>query len=166
LSLLISFAGAVLIATQGQFSDWSGLDVNGVLLALASTLVWALYWLLNTHLQIDTSIKLSVGFLSGSILTWVYILFTQEIPAVTMKLPWLAIAYVGLLEMGVTFFIWLKALQLASSAARLGQMIYLAPFFSLLSLWIFLDEEIYPSTIAGLLIIIGGIVLHRRFQAD
>ncbi len=163
LAILLSFAGALLIATGGDFSAWNRLDGIGVMLALVSTLVWATYWLLSARMPLDATVKLAVGFLSGSVLAWGYALTVSDMELIGDDWPWLAIGYVGVLEMGLTFFLWLKALQLAPNAARIGHFIYLTPFISLLILALVLGEKIQPATLLGLSIIIAGIIMQQAW---
>jgi drug/metabolite transporter (DMT)-like permease len=162
MAILLSFIGAAIIASRGDMQGWNSLDFYGVLLALASTLVWALYWLFSARLAVDAAIKLFVGFLSGALLSLLYASSKHQLMPEIETYPWLAIGYVGLFEMGITFFIWLKALQLADSAATIGNMIYLTPFLSLILLAVFIHEPIHISTLFGLVIIISGILLQRK----
>jgi drug/metabolite transporter (DMT)-like permease len=49
-AMLISFSGALLIATQGTFFSGQGVQIKnpvGVVLAASSAFLWALYFLLN-----------------------------------------------------------------------------------------------------------------------
>ncbi len=161
-AILLSFTGSSLIATRGNPFAWASLDLTGIALALVSTLVWAVYWLLSARIRIDAEIKLLVGFISGSLLALGYAFLQYQTAIDYSNFPWLAVIYVGLFEMGITFFIWLKALQLADNAARIGNLIYLTPFLSLLLLALFLDESIHLSTLAGLLLIITGILFQRN----
>ncbi len=46
---LVAYAGVWVIATRGEIFNVSFADPIGVVLALASTLLWALYWLLNAR---------------------------------------------------------------------------------------------------------------------
>jgi drug/metabolite transporter (DMT)-like permease len=69
--------------------------------------------------------------------------------------------YVGCFEMGITFVLWLKALSLASSTARIGNTIYLVPFLSLMVIHLVLGETIYWTTIAGLGIIVSSILYQQ-----
>lgn len=161
IAILLSFSGAVIIASGGSFNDWGGLNPAGIALALVSTLVWAVYWLLNARLRIDAEIKLFVGFMAGTALSWGYALGSDQFSFEWTRYPWLSVTYVGIFEMGITFFIWLRALQLAPNAARIGNLIYLTPFLSLSFLALLLGETIQLSTLAGLLVIISGILLQQ-----
>ncbi len=161
-AIVLSFIGAAIIASRGNPAGWHSLDITGIVLALGSTLVWALYWLFSARLAIDAAIKLFVGFVSGAVLSVIYTLVRDPVTVDFPQLPWLAIGYVGLFEMGVTFFIWLRALQLADSAAAIGNLIYLTPFLSLMLLSVFTAETIHISTLLGLSIIISGILLQHK----
>ncbi|MEJ2131456.1 MAG: EamA family transporter, partial [Gammaproteobacteria bacterium] len=100
---------------------------------------------------------LFLNFLLGT--PWVLLacLYTSGIP------PWswpvlAGIAWVGLFEMGLTFVLWLNALRLAPNAARVSQLIFLSPFLSLLLIRYVLGEAVHPATIAGLLLVVAGLL--------
>jgi len=63
--------------------------------------------------------------------------------------------------MGITFVLWLKALNYADNTARLGNVIYLVPFVALLFIKLVLGETVYWTTILGLVLIIGGIIYQQ-----
>jgi len=59
--------------------------------------------------------------------------------------------------MGITFWFWLKALQMASSTDKVSNLVYIAPFLSLVFVHFILHEPVYYTTPAGLILIISGI---------
>ena len=67
----------------------------------------------------------------------------------------------GLFEMGITFFTWIKALEYAENTAKVSNLIYLAPFLSLIFIALVLGERVLPATIGGLLLIVTGIVIQQ-----
>ena len=69
--------------------------------------------------------------------------------------------YVGIFEMGITFFFWLKALQMSSTTAQVSNLVYLAPFLSLIFVHFFLHEPVYYTTPLGLVLIISGIFIQN-----
>jgi len=73
----------------------------------------------------------------------------------------LSAVYVGLFEMAIPFVIWLKALKLARNTAVVSSLIYIFPFLSLLLIHFILGEPVYPTTLWGLVLIIGGVLLSR-----
>jgi len=157
LAVVISFAGAVIIATRGEFTSFGDVSQFGVLLAGGSTLIWATYWLFNAKDGLDPVVKLFTGFCFGFLFTALFGLVSGgiELPP---AMAWLPLIYVSLFEMSITFALWLTALQLTSSAARIGNLIYVTPFFSLLILHLAVGEKIHPATFAGLLLIVGSIL--------
>jgi len=74
--------------------------------------------------------------------------------------------YVGIFEMGITFIVWLMALQRASSNARVINLIFITPFISLLLINRVLGEQILQSTFIGLVLIIGGILWQQTGKRE
>jgi drug/metabolite transporter (DMT)-like permease len=64
--------------------------------------------------------------------------------------------------MGITFLFWLKALQLASTTDKVSNLVYLAPFLSLILLHFIIKEPVYYTTPIGLLFIILGIIVQNH----
>lgn len=161
-AIIISFSGALIIATKGQMASFGDVSKTGVILAFSSTIIWASFWLVNAKDQLDPVIKLFWGFFFGFLYTLLFSPFLGpiHIPEMMAILP---LIYIGLFEMGITFVLWLTALQLSSSAARIGNLIYISPFLSLLFLRVIIGETIHPTTFIGLFIIVGSIVFQEKF---
>lgn len=153
---LIAYAGVWVIATRGAVFDVAFADPLGVGMALASTLLWALYWLLNAR---DHRPPLVAQWQN----------FTVALPVLTLLmligpgfswLGWKGLAagvYVGLFEMGVAFVLWQLAVHRVSRTARVSNLIFLSPPVSLLLLFLVVGEPILPSTLVGLVLILGGL---------
>lgn len=159
-AVLVSYLGVWVISTRGDLLSLSFSSPLGVGLALASTLVWASYWIFNTRDEREPVAGLFMNFLFGSIFVLSWCLMTGE--KLSVSLPGLlGAAYVGLFEMGLTFVLWLTAMKLATNTARIANLIFLSPFLSLMLISFLLGEEIYHSTLAGLALIMGGLLLQR-----
>jgi drug/metabolite transporter (DMT)-like permease len=161
-ALLISFAGVYIISSQGDPLHPGNSDPVGVALALVSSVFWAFYFIFNVKDKRDESVKLFTSFLFAS----VYLIIISAVignihPAVSLK-GLSASVYVGLFEMGITFFFWLKALQLAETSDKVSNLVYLAPFISMLFLYFIIREHVYYTTPAGILLIISGIYIQNR----
>ena len=155
--VLISFCGAVVIATRGKPFSLHFEEPMGVSLALASTLIWALFWLFNVRDKRDQVVKLFWIFAFGFIYVLIFVLIKGEIK-ILKPTAWLGAIYVGIFEMGITFLFWLLALQKADVTARIANLIFLTPFLSLIIIHFILLEKITVSTVCGLVLIIGGIL--------
>ncbi|KAA0006896.1 MAG: DMT family transporter, partial [Thermoplasmata archaeon] len=152
IALLISFSGVVIISFKDSFHFHLNL---GIFLAISSSIIWALFWILNLRDKRDASIKLFMNFLFGSIfiLPFAFLEPHFNIAGIAGAL------YVGLFEMSVTFFIWLKALEKSKNFAKTSNFIYLTPFISLIFIHFIVGERIYVSTMVGLTLIVLGIIL-------
>lgn len=159
-ALLLSFAGVLVISTRGDLTGLRFTDAEGVLLAVGSSLLWASYWILNMRRTTDQVLKLGANFLFGSLYVAVFYLLLPEKEGIGVA-AFIGAAYVGVFEMGLTFVFWLRALTLSSNTARVSNLVYLSPFLSLVAIHFVLGETIHFSTIIGLVLIVGGIVIQR-----
>lgn len=167
IALFISFAGVYIISSQGNLLHPERSDVKGVLLATGSSIFWALYFILNVRDRRDEAVKLFMNFIFGSFCLIILMIITKEYPGNYGLRGILSAVYIGLFEMGVTFFFWLKALQSAETTDKVSNLVYLSPFISLIFIHFILHEPVYITTPAGLLFIITGIWYqnHKRSRA-
>jgi drug/metabolite transporter (DMT)-like permease len=154
------YVGVLVIATRGDVLSLRVSSLPGVGLALGSTVLWALYWLLNARDARSPELALTLNFVASlpMILVW------SAIMGAFGPVAWQGVAaatYVGLFEMGVTFFLWLSAMRLTRSTARIANLIFVAPPLSLLLIHFVLNEPIYRSTPLGLGLILGGLAWQR-----
>ena len=159
IALFISFAGVYIISSQGQLFKPGNTNLTGVLLASGSSVFWALYFILNVRDKRDEAVKLFLNFIFGSVYLIVLMAITGQWKE-NMSINGLAgSVYIGVFEMGITFFFWLKALQLASTTDKVSNLVYLAPFLSLIFLHFIIHEPVFWTTPAGLVFIIAGIFI-------
>jgi drug/metabolite transporter (DMT)-like permease len=161
IALFISFCGVLLISSQGSFSNFYTLNPTGILLCIGSAFVWASYWIFNSKSTVsDQLVALFLNFSFGLIyLAFGISLFSSFHFPLSISL--MAGIYIGIFEIGISFVLWMKALSLASNSAKIANLIYLAPFLSLLFINFFLGEAIYVTTIVGLFFIISGILFQQ-----
>ncbi len=162
LALAISLAGVYIISSQGTPLSPGRSDTLGVILALISSVLWALYFVLNVRYRRDESVKLFTGFLFGSAYM---IILMASVGSFNQPLSFRGVAasvYCGFFEMGITFWLWLKALQLSETTDKVSNLVYFAPFISLILLHFIIDEPVYYTTPAGLLLIIGSVIYQNR----
>ncbi|PKP02327.1 MAG: EamA family transporter [Bacteroidetes bacterium HGW-Bacteroidetes-9] len=158
--LLISFSGTIVIATKGNLLSLEFSNPTGIALALSSAFFWAAYWLLNMKDHRETEEKLFVNFGFGFVYILVYSILTNNLIIPGPEASF-GVIYIGLFEMGITFILWLNALKYAANTAKVSNLVYLSPFLSLMFVSIAVGEKILLSTIVGLLLIIGGILLQQ-----
>ena len=159
-ALLISFTGMLVIILKGGWGEVELSSPRGIFFALISSLFWAAYWLMNMKDKREEVAKLLLNFLFGFIYVLIFILATGESVHISIRGAGGSL-YVGLFEMGLTYVLWLKALQLSTTTAKVSNLVYISPFLSLMFVSIAVGETIYLYTIGGLALIVSGIVLQR-----
>lgn len=159
--VLVSYAGVVVLVTRGRLDGWPSFDAAGLLLIIASTVIWAGYWLANTRTSAPPLTLMTWSFLLATPVLAVLCVLGPGWPPLTAHTITFGL-WVGLLEMGLTFLLWQRALRLTRQAARMGQLVLLTPFLSLVLIGTVLGESIHPSAVAGLAVIVTGIWIARR----
>lgn len=162
---LICYAGVVVVATGGELFAVQSLPLVGVGLALISTVLWALYWILNTRDQRSPVVGLMCNFLLSIPMVLCLCLWRGE----SLLVPWqgvLGAVYIGVFEMGLAFVLWLMAMKFTSRTTDIANLIYLSPLVSLLLIAWVLGEAILPATIVGLGLIVGGLVIQKSSVKD
>ena len=161
IAILISFSGVLVIATRGDVASLQLSNPLGDILAVCSSIFWATFWILNVRDRRDPVLKLFLCFLFGSFYNIVVVLILSDFTIPDLN-GLAGATYVGLFEMGITFVIWLKALELSRDSASVGIFAYLTPFLSLILIRFVLGEIILLSSFMGLVLIVGGILLQMK----
>ncbi len=164
LMLLLSFLGVMIISTKGQIHRLQFDDPLGTALALGSSVIWALYWVISLKDARESTVKLLYNFVVGFVLILLYaILSKSQIlrPQAIMQQALLASVWVGIFEMGLTFVLWLKALELTENTAKISNLVFITPFLSLLLIRGILQEAIHPATIVGLCLIVASNLIQK-----
>ena len=162
IALIVSFAGVYIISSQGKPFRSGHSDLTGVILATGSSILWAFYFILNVRDKRDEAVKLFLNFLFGSAYLLAAMIISGKYQAGIGVRGVLGSVYVGIFEMGITFLFWLKALRMASTIDKVSNLVYFAPFFSLVFIHFIINEPVYYTTPAGLLLIISGIFIQNR----
>ncbi len=158
--LFVSFIGVVFISSQGGWSGFQNTSINGVLLALSSSVLWSVYWILNVRDKRDEIVKLFLNFFFGLIFLAIAMYFFSDFN-VNPGPGLLPAVYVGIFEVGITYVLWMKAMQLSTNNAKIGNLVFLTPFVSLIFIHFILKETIYITTFIGLVFIVTGIFTQR-----
>lgn len=157
---LLSYVGILIIATNGNLTRFEFDQPIGVVLALFSTILWGLSWVINSRVvdanAIDPELALFLNFSAALPVLWILTSLTDGLAGFSLA-SLLGGLYVGLFEMGVAFVLWMNALRLTDNPLRISSLIFLAPPLSLLLIAQVLNEAISGSTLMGLVIILIGL---------
>ena len=164
LAACISYGGILVIATRGAPLSLDFAQPLGVGLALLSTVLWSLYWVINTRLSLDPEVNLFLNF-SGALPLLLALLWWSNTPFPTLWQGWAGGLYVGLFEMGLAFVLWMGAMKATTSTLRISSLIFLSPPLSLVLIWVIAGEPVKAYTLIGLVLILFGLWLQRRAES-
>ncbi len=160
IALFISFIGVYFISSQGEPGVLAFKEPLGVILAAGSSLIWSLYWIYNVKKGMDETLQLLLNFFFASVYITIFILIFNDFHNLDMTGTALAV-YAGIFEMGITFILWIKAMKYTASNDKISNLVYIAPFLSLVFIHYFVGETIYVTSLIGLSLIVIGILVEK-----
>ncbi len=160
IALFISFIGVYFISSQGEPGVLAFKEPLGVMLAAGSSLIWSLYWIYNVKKGMNETLQLLLNFFFASVYITLFILIFNDFRNLDMTGITLAV-YAGIFEMGITFILWIKAMKLTASNDKISNLVYVAPFLSLVFIHYFVGETIYVTSLIGLSLIVVGILIEK-----
>lgn len=161
--MVFAYSGVVVI-TAGAGDELGPLHPVGILCVLASTVLYAVYWILNTRSKLPSLPGLTVCFAVSFTLAAATLMVRGEALTFPVR-PLLGGVYVGLFELAVPFLLWGAALRLTTSVARLSTLLFIIPFLALFWIHLIIHEPVTWTTVAGLAVIVTGIVMQQRLAA-
>jgi len=138
----------------------------GDLLVLFSSFTWGVYSIINKKISLNYSPLMTILYLF-ILMALIIIPFNINQKAIDSVIQlstvgWISILFLGLLCSGVSYVIWAYSLREMESA-KVGAYLYLEPFVTVFSAWLFLKEEITILMLfSGLLIILGVYIVNKE----
>ena len=160
ISLIISFLGLFLIASEGL--SLSPANFSGILFGTASGLAYAFSIIIYKYLLKNLSVYTLIFYQSlvGSIILAPFVL-----PQVSTSLPWFYLLSFALLFGIFATFLHFQGIK-RIKAQQAGILGYAEPVFGISYAFLFFSEiPTKMSLIGGLLIVLGGYLIFRRFRA-
>jgi len=170
LGIALSLCGVVvmiLAKTDAHFT-FGGPTLGGDALILLGTLCWAGYTLLmrpmlKTCSAIQVTSVACLGALLPLLLLGAPSLLKLDWHAVPLG-AWLAVGFSGLFSVGLGYIFWNHGVsRLGSTKASLYTNV--TPAFALFTAWIWLGETLTVQQTLGIVLVLCGVTLARRFVA-
>lgn len=159
-AMLMGFMGVYVVVTRGDPFSPSITNIGGNLLALAGAVSYGIFSVLgkkhNYERLTSTMFYYAFAFLCISII----VLLFSEIPSVSLY-ELAGLVYFGIFACGLAFVFWFMALKYGDTA-RMSNIVFLTPFLSLIPIHFLVGEQILPSSVIGLVLIVAGIVIQSR----
>ena len=163
IALFISIFGVLIITTHGHLTSFHISHAWGAVLCVFSAFIWSFYWLLNLKDKRPVVEKMWMNFTVGFVIVGLIVLIRHHDIRLSREAA-LGVLWIGFFEMGWTYILWMKALEKTSHAALVSNLVYLAPFLSLVFLRVAAGEDIRMSSFVGLFFIVAGILMQSIWQ--
>lgn len=164
--IVTAFAGLFLLISKGDVTSIGFISNKGDFLVLASAFTWGVYSMVNK--------KISLTYPPLMTILYLFIMMALLILPVTANketllrlehlssIGWISILFLGIFCSGISYVLWAQSLKDMDSS-KAGAFLYLEPFVTVFSAWIFLHENItLLMIISGIIIIIGVIIVNRN----
>lgn len=146
---LICISGSIVV---------TGMNLTGLLLAVASALLYAGLIVFNKHITHTNGLQTAAMELDVAfVVTLAYTLWTAGIPQITGRdLPYIAL--LGFINTGLAYLLYFSSIQKLSGQS-ITLISYLDPVSALLFSALLLQEIMTPVQLLGAVLIIGGAML-------
>lgn len=163
--IVIATLGLLLLVGKGNPTNIDLIKNRGDLLILSSSFTWGIYSMVNKKISLNYSPVMTILylFIMMAIIIIPFTINNSTINSVNTlsDIGWIAILFLGLLCSGVAYVIWAYALREMESA-KVGAYLYFEPFVTVITAWLFLNEDITLFMIFSGLIITAGVYLVNK----
>jgi len=167
LGIGLAAVGVLLVVSNGDLRSVFGSNFGtpGDILILISAPNWAIFSILSRRALRDTPPAVMILYVMG--IGWLLSTFlllagpgVSEIARLSLD-GWLGIAFLGVFCSGLAYIFWYDALAVLP-ASQVGAFIYLEPLVTVVVAAVILAEPILWSSIAGGVVILGGVWLVQK----
>lgn len=157
ISLLLSFFGVAVVATEGNLLGLGGVNLVGTGACILAAVCYGLYSVLTIKVTHDKFVAMMIYYGVCAVISTVVLAAGEGFSPLDAG-QWPGILWDGVLVYGVAYTTWALALDLGDTA-KLSNLAYLTPFVSLVWIYFLIGEPIQWSSYAGLGLIILGVAL-------
>ncbi len=157
---LLGLFGAGLVIASGQSLSFQSAYLPGYLLALLCGLIWSSFSVGLPHLRIKRE-PMTAFTVYAAILSFFLFLATgpHSLPPARALL---AAAYLGCVPLGLSFFLWNRAIT-GGNLAVIGFLSYLTPPLAVLLVAVCQQQKVSLQVLVGMGVILGASLLGKLF---
>lgn len=163
--IVIAFAGLLMLISKGDLSTLNIISNKGDLMILTSAFTWSVYSLVGKKITLNFPPIMTILYLFIMmllIITPFTINYDNYNSVLNLSLSgWASIFFLGILCSGLSYVIWAEAMK-EMPASKVGAFLYLEPFVTVFTAWMFLTEEITLLMMLSGLVILGGVILVNK----
>lgn len=163
LAIIASLIGVTIVAVNGNFHALTGGNLKGVCYCLIAAVCYAFYASLNKKQTYPKELSMLIVFAITAVIAVLCCIYNRSIVQIVnlSRNMWIGILYSGIFINAIGYTSWMLAMEYGDTAI-ISNMAYSVPFLSMVFARIVLKEEISIYSIAGIIMIIGGIGIQIR----
>jgi drug/metabolite transporter (DMT)-like permease len=154
-SVLLGFAGVVIVASKGEATAANLGSLSVLAVVFIGSLSFALFSVLSKKLQCHALIAAFLFFAWASLFSLIAVLLDGGIKFPSSTQAWLGLFMNGMIVNGLSYFWWLRALQLGQ-VSRIAPLVFLTPILACIWLVVLLNEPFFPSYAIGLILCVAA----------
>ena len=159
IAILISFFG-VIVVVGGDIKDFDVQMLFGAICCILGAVSYGIFTALNQKMNYNKSMTLMVSYFAAFIFTTLVNLFNGDI-FVPETNQIIGFVWNGVFAVAIANIFWVMALE-KGKTEKVSNLAYITPFLSLIWTYLFLNEPIKLNSLAGLIIIISGILIQLK----
>ncbi len=159
--VLVGFAGAAVVMTGGNLSAVETAFLPGYFCAVGAGVSFALFSVLSDVWRLSGMSALVYFHAYSSAVLFLALALKGELAVPSSAVSFGGVFYSGFVTNVMGIYLWLAAQRESDDVSVLTGILYLIPFFSLLSFKFYLGLVIPLSAYAGLALIVAGLTIHR-----
>ncbi|UQY80300.1 EamA-like transporter family [Candidatus Hepatincola sp. Av] len=158
ISTILGFLAVLVVVTKGNFTVMQWENIHTLLIVLGGAFAFAMYSLLSKKIQGNPLVVVLLFFLWASLFSFVILLVFGNFSFPSSLRSWLSVIINGAIINGISYFWWLKALQL-EKANIIAPLVFISPVLATIFLIVFYQEEFFISYFIGILLcIVSGLI--------
>ena len=160
IAVVLSFAGVIVVTSNGNLLQLDRGSLVGGGCCVLAAVFYGLFTVLNKKTSYDSYFAMLIYHIMSFVLPVIFMALTGEaflVEAATLP----GLAWIGIATGAVAFTTWALALK-QGDTAKVSNLAYITPFLSLIWTTAVLKERFNFYSLAGLLLIIGGILVQMR----
>lgn len=161
LAIFISFLGALIAFTNGNFSVFSNQYALGYLLAALGAICYGLFSVLGKKFEYDQFSSMLIYYISAAILIIPTSLFVSGFVIPKSLSTIIVIFLLGGIMNSIAFVFWFKALKMGDTH-KIANLIFIVPFLAMIWTFLLNSEPFSIYSVIGLILIIGGILIQLK----
>jgi len=160
IAVAMSFAGVIIVTTNGQLSALGGSNLLGAGYCALAAVSYGLFVTLNKRLSYEPLLNMMLYYIVSAVVGVSCVLLTGNVPALNGSQT-LGLMWIGLGDYAIAYVSWALAMK-AGDTAKVANLAYITPFLSLVVAHFLLGDPITVWSLGGLLVIVAGIFLQLK----